>query len=486
VLEDLIQNLGESLGQWAYVLVGAMAMAETAAFVGFIAPGEFAVIFGGVLAGEGTLSVVVMVGIVWASCVAGDSIGFVLGRRLGRGWAVKHGPKVRLTEERLGKVEDFFHRHGGKTIVIGRWVGLVRPLMPFTAGTSGMSYRAFLPYDVIGAGLWGATFTLLGYFFWQSFTKITSIASRGALVLGITIGVLVAGYHLFKHLRDPAERRRLAAWLDRQGRRPALRPVAAMARPLGRHVFIPLGRLIGPPLRFTLGRLTPGGLGLEFTTVLAILAVSLYVVILQIGMVNDGSTITGDRWSLDLARDVYGGALTTLAKTVSFFGRFWVVTIAVFAAAALLAVRRRVLEAAGLVAGLVVTEVAVQVIKNAVERPRPSGGLVDSDGFGYPSGHAALAASYVAIAVLLSRLVSLPRRLALVLAGFILAAAIGVSRVYLRVHYLSDVVGGWSVGAGAYSACAVIALLAAYLTPAIRGRSPSPPPPDVASRRASG
>src|SRR3954454_2500567 len=164
-----------------------MAMAETAAFAGFIAPGEFAVIFGGVLAGEGTLNVVLLIGIVWMSCVIGDSTGFYLGHRLGRSWAVKHGPKVRLTEERLSKVEAFFSRHGGKTIVIGRWVGLVRPLMPFTAGTSGMSYRQFLPYDIVGAGLWGTTFTLLGYIFWQSFSKITDIASRGALVFGLLV-----------------------------------------------------------------------------------------------------------------------------------------------------------------------------------------------------------------------------------------------------------------------------------------------------------
>src|SRR5205814_2826516 len=135
---------------------------------------------------------------------------------------------------RLKRVEEYFHRHGGKTIVLGRWVGFVRPLMPFTAGTSGMAYRSFLPYDVVSGGLWATTFTLLGYFFWQSFTQITSIASRGALILGIAIVVAVGGYHLVKHLRRPDERRRLAAWFERQGDRPALRPVAATARAVWR------------------------------------------------------------------------------------------------------------------------------------------------------------------------------------------------------------------------------------------------------------
>ena len=101
MIQRLIENIASGLGQWAYLLVAFMAMAETAAFIGFIAPGEFTVIFGGVLAGEGTLSIQLLIGITWASCVVGDTIGFLLGRRLGRDFALKHGPRVRITEERF-------------------------------------------------------------------------------------------------------------------------------------------------------------------------------------------------------------------------------------------------------------------------------------------------------------------------------------------------------------------------------------------------
>ena len=101
MLEHLIEDLAKSLGGWAYLLVGGLALAETAAFLGFIAPGEFAVILGGVLAGEGELSIELLIGIVWACAVAGDSIGFMLGHRLGREFALKYGPRVRLTEDRV-------------------------------------------------------------------------------------------------------------------------------------------------------------------------------------------------------------------------------------------------------------------------------------------------------------------------------------------------------------------------------------------------
>ena len=78
MIERLIEDIASGLGQWAYLLVAFMAMAETAAFLGFVAPGEFTIIFGGVLAGEGTLSIQLLIGITWVSCVVGDAIGFYL------------------------------------------------------------------------------------------------------------------------------------------------------------------------------------------------------------------------------------------------------------------------------------------------------------------------------------------------------------------------------------------------------------------------
>jgi undecaprenyl-diphosphatase len=471
-MQHLIESLGHSLGHGAYLLVAFMAMAETAAFLGFIAPGEFAVIFGGVLAGEGTLSIVLLIGIVWAAAVAGDSIGFMIGRRFGRAFAVRHGPKVRLTEERIRKVEEYFAHHGGKTIIIGRWIGFVRPLMPFTAGTSGLAYGRFLPYDIVSAGLWTSTFSLLGYIFWRSFSQITNIASKGALAFGIAVLVIVGGYQAIKHLRRPDERRRLAAWIERQAQKPALRPVAAVARalwvallrPVWRFVIHPAWRIIAPPLRFAGARLTPGELGIEFTTLLAVAAVSIYLIALQISMVESGdSLVTGDRWALDLARDIQTGALTTLAKVLSFFGSFWVVLVAVVATGGYLATRQRVAEATTLAVGFAATTIAFHVIKAAVDRPRPSGALVDSSGSAYPSGHAALAVTYLAIAFVLARGAPATRRLTLILTGITVTVLIGLSRAYLRVHYLSDVGGGWAVGLAIFSLCGCIALVVQYL-----------------------
>ena len=104
------------------------------------------------------------IGIVWAAAFLGDSASYLLGIKLGREFVLKHGEKLRISRERFAQVEDYFSRHGGKTILIGRFIGLVRALAPFIAGSSGMRYRAMAPYSVLGTGLWATTFTLLGFY----------------------------------------------------------------------------------------------------------------------------------------------------------------------------------------------------------------------------------------------------------------------------------------------------------------------------------
>jgi len=474
VIEELIRDLGESLGQWAYLLVALMAVAETAAFLGFIAPGEFTIIFGGVLAGEGTLSIVLLIGIVWASIVTGDSIGFLLGRRLGRGFAVRHGHRVRLTEERLRRVDEYFARHGGKTIFFGRWVGFVRPLMPFTAGASGMPYRRFLPYDILSAGLFGATFCLLGYVFWESFDRLTGIAGRGAVAFGILVALVLGGIIAFKRLRHPEERQRLAAALDRLARRPALRPLAvvlsslwrALLRPVWRWLVAPIVRRLGPPLRFLGRRLTPGELGVELTTLLAIAAVAGYVVGLYSDLVvSDSPIITpGDETALDAARDINGGFLTSAAKVVTLGGIWWVASVVVAISVAVLAMLRRIVDAVVLVTGFVLAQAGVSITKALIERPRPGDALVDVDSSSFPSGHATTAVTYVVLAAIVARTVRrTSTQIGLLVGAAVVAALIGFSRVYLRVHYLSDVTSGWAMGLAIFSLVAVVALVVSHV-----------------------
>jgi membrane protein DedA with SNARE-associated domain len=185
--EALLDSLGNGLGPWSYALVGALAFLETSAFVGLVAPGELAVVLGGVLAGRGQMELPLLLAIVWAAAVAGDVFGFLLGRSLGRPFLIRHGARLGATPARLEQVERFFGRHGAKAIVIGRFVGIVRAMGPFTAGASGMRPGRFVAADVVGAGLWAGTFTGLGYAFAGSVGVLLDLLHRAQLAVGIAL-----------------------------------------------------------------------------------------------------------------------------------------------------------------------------------------------------------------------------------------------------------------------------------------------------------
>jgi membrane protein DedA with SNARE-associated domain/membrane-associated phospholipid phosphatase len=465
-LETLLIDIGKRLGKWTYLLVGALAFFETGAFIGLVAPGETALLLGGLVAGQGQIDVLTMIAIVWFAAVSGDLTSFFLGRRLGRTFLVKHGPKVQITEERLGQVEAFFDRHGGKAILIGRFVGLVRAIAPFLAGSSGMPLRRFVPYDVIGAGLWGSTFVVIGYLFWHSFSQVVDYAKKGALALGAVIVLVVAIVWLVRWLRQPANRARAREWLERQAERPALRPLARLLTPVLRRTR--------RPARFVWDRVTPGDLGLELTTLLAVASVGAFVFVWDLVGIEDRSFLAGDRGSLRLADRLHSDALVSVAKVITALGSLPAVIALVVIAGVVLVWRRHMRDAALLAIGLALTYVAVHVTQGAVDRPRPARPLVDTNGAAYPSAHAAYAITWIAVAAALSRtLPNLASRFAFVTVALVVAVVVGLTRIYLRTSFLSDVVGGWALASFLFAFCATVAVVIGYVRNNAAGRTPS-------------
>lgn len=200
-IEFVVRHAVETLGTYTYALVGGLAFAETAGFAGLVAPGELAILLGGVSAGHGETNLLVMIALVWTCSVAGDLTSFAMGRRLGREFMVRHGAVVGVTEARLAQVERHFDAHGGKTILIGRSIGLVRSLAPFIAGASRMPLRRFLPYTTIAAGLWGALLCVLGYLFWSSLDELLELISRGSIGLAVAAVIVVAGIAVHRQRR---------------------------------------------------------------------------------------------------------------------------------------------------------------------------------------------------------------------------------------------------------------------------------------------
>jgi membrane-associated protein len=191
-LEKALSDLSDTLGAWTYALVGGLAFLETGAFVGLVAPGETAIVLGGVVAAQGDISLPLVLLVAWLAAAAGDFASFLLGRKLGRRFLLARGPSLGVTAPRLERVDRFYARHGAKAILIGRFIGLVRAVSPFLAGASGLRTRAFLPWSLLGTAVWASAYTLAGYAFHRSFASATHVLTYGALGLAVVAAMVLA------------------------------------------------------------------------------------------------------------------------------------------------------------------------------------------------------------------------------------------------------------------------------------------------------
>jgi undecaprenyl-diphosphatase len=447
-LQQLLEDVSNALGAWTYLLVGVFAFAETGAFVGLVVPGETVMLLGGAVAGQGAIDVYLLIAIAWFAAWAGDTTSFFLGRRLGREFVMRNGPRFGIGHERFEKVEDYFSRHGGKTIFVGRFISLVRAFAPFIAGSSGMRYRAFVPYSILGTGLWSSAHILIGYFFSRSIDTAARYAGRGAFLLGMLIVVVAGTVLLVRRFRVEENRRAAVHWLEDR-------------RATG--WIVVLARRFQPQLQFLWDRVTPGGtFGLEFTSLMATLSVAGFVLVAYTVIVSgDPGPTPGDVTASDVIEALRTSWLVDVAKVVTALGSSAVALPLAAVCAAALAVRRRWAEVGVLVVGMALIVAGVHELKDAVDRPRPGDGLVDVSSSSFPSAHAAYSTFYVwlAVTIVMRLRPGMARGALVVAAGIGLTALVGLSRVYLDVHYMSDVNAGWALGAAAFSLCAAVALV---------------------------
>ncbi len=193
--EEAVERLAAALGPWTYLLVALFAFLETGALVGLIVPGETAIIVGGILAGEGAVELLPLILVAWIAAVCGDTVSFFLGRRLGRSFVLRHGPRVRIQPRHVERAERFFGRHGGKAIALGRFIGVVRAIAPFLAGASRMRPQVFFLFDIPSAGAWVTLNVMLGYAVFASVSaaaNVTKWVTYGLIIVALIVGAAVA------------------------------------------------------------------------------------------------------------------------------------------------------------------------------------------------------------------------------------------------------------------------------------------------------
>lgn len=185
----------------AYTIIGLLTFGEAALFVGFVIPGETAVLLGGFLASQGHLDIVTLIFLVVISAILGDTVGYEVGKSI--------GPRVlrlgifRKHEARLENAQDMLRRRGGPAVFLGRWTAFLRAVMPGIAGLSQMRYRVFLAWNALGAVAWGTTFSLVGYFAGGSYQKVASTIGEGtAIILAVLV---ISGLLLWRIRRKRRE-----------------------------------------------------------------------------------------------------------------------------------------------------------------------------------------------------------------------------------------------------------------------------------------
>jgi membrane-associated protein len=183
-----------------YAIVAAAVLLERSILLGLIIPGDIILALGGVYASQGNLNIVLVIVIGTVAAITGESTGYWLGRKYGMR-LIRRLPLLNRLEKNLENAEDYFRRHGGKTVAIGRYATAAGAFIPFTAGMAKMPYRKFLLFDVPAIVVWATGISLFGYLAGQNIEFIDKVLSRfGWGVLGAIVAFFV-GRFLWKRFR---------------------------------------------------------------------------------------------------------------------------------------------------------------------------------------------------------------------------------------------------------------------------------------------
>jgi undecaprenyl-diphosphatase len=430
-----------SLPGWlVLVLVFAFPALEASAFVGFVFPGEIAVVLGGVAASRGTVPLWAVIAAAVAGAIIGDSVGYLVGRRWGT--HLLHGTIGRLPvirthlDKHLDSARAYVQRRQGSAVFFGRFTAALRVLVPGLAGMSQVHYPTFLAYNVAGGALWGSGFAVLGYLAGASYHRVEHIAGQAGLVL---LGLIVAGLIAARLVRHFAAR---SPGLEAIGDRVAAAPPLAWARRR-----FPAQVAWG---RRRLDARSPQGFWLTFTVAAGALAAWAFGGLTQ-DVAGHDDTVRADPHVTAWVIAHRTGWLTSALQVLTWLGSTAVIIPAGLAVGLYFLFRRRTWQPLALLAAAVAGAIGLYgIVKPLVGRPRPPAAIWIGHytGAAFPSGHATQSAAFYAmLAIVLGAGLSARGRAILWSAAALVVLIVGASRIYLAAHWLTDVLAGYALGA---------------------------------------
>lgn len=415
------------LTQYGLLILAILIVLESA---GLPLPGETMLLLAAAAAAQGVLPIGAVIAVAALAAIVGDSLGYWIGHRYGLALLTRYGRWLRITPAHLEYAQTFFQRHGPKTVLLGRFVAVLRVLAAVLAGVSRMPYGVFLAYNALGGIAWAAVIGFLGFQFGNQLPVVEyALRQAGWVVVGlVAVGLLGFGAWRWLARHQGTVRMRLDRAIEWLEQRRITRALAALRERLPRWSY--------------LGFHTSAGL------VISILSLLTFTQIADSALGQE----TLANIDLRLANDLHTAATplaTQVMLLITALGGPVVVAVAIVVGAALLAWRRwadLMLWIGALAGGAMLTA----VLKVLIQRPRPvfTNPIIVETSWSFPSGHALMAVvTYGLLAYLLiGRLRQWRWQVALVLVSVLLIALIGFSRLYLGVHYLSDVLAGYAAG----------------------------------------
>lgn len=193
-----VENLLGGVPTWVfYLCVFALPFLEASVFLGFVIPGETALVLGGVLASQGKTVLTLVVVLAILGAVTGDAVGYAVGRRYGASLQRSRLGR-RIGDQRWQATQAFLHRRGGPAVFLGRWTALLRAMVPGAAGMAHMPYRTFFLWNAVGGTAWALACVVGGYVVGDVIGRVVS--SAGLVIAALVVLLVVV--HLVKKRRE--------------------------------------------------------------------------------------------------------------------------------------------------------------------------------------------------------------------------------------------------------------------------------------------
>ncbi len=425
------------IGYWIALLA---ALLETTIGVGWLIPGSTIILLMGAMAAKGYFDLGDLLWFAAIGAVLGDNINYFIGKKYGSKIFTKGFWFIKPVYFKKG--EKFFKRHGSKSIFIGRFIPSIKEIIPLVAGTFRMKRAPFMVWNILGAIGWSLVWVLPGYFFAQSLDFAESWLTRAGFFLTILFAVFVIFYFLKVIVIKKGKQFfsfSLSIW---KSIKQAVIENQEARSFTGRH------KKLFQFIRKRLDRNNFFGLPLTLFSLALLYTFSLFIGVVK-NIINADSIVSADTGIAQLLAVFRNVEVTKFFLFITELGKSQIILVFALAAIGVLWIYRKRIYIGPLLLSIVGSETFTFLGKIVFHRPRPEAAVYAEKSFSFPSGHAAIAVAFYGFLayMLIRNFGRWKTKVNIFFAGMLIILLIGFSRLYLGVHYFSDVWGGYLVGA---------------------------------------